>query len=118
MIHYNPDLHKELILKEINSWGEEQWSNTSYIPRNETLTAAYIEIEGETYRVPMHIMQQLVMEANREMIDKCQEQLSRPQFGMTTFVPKRVYHNKCCQLSETTTDTRIKKWTAKIDYTK
>jgi hypothetical protein len=118
MIHYNSDLHKELILKEISSWSEEQWSNTSYIPRNEPLTAAYIEIDGETYRVPMHIMQQLVMEANKEVIDEYQNSFIDQQFGMDTFVPKRIYYNKVYNLSETTTDTRIKKWTAKIDYTK
>ena len=112
MIRYNPELHKELILKEIKSWRGIMRPELPSIPKNEPLTSVFIETGGETYVIPSHVATQLVIEANKDVIDECQ------QFGMTSFVPKRIYYNKVCNLSDITTDMPMKKWTVKIDYTK
>ena len=40
------------------------------------------------------------------------------QFGTDTFVPKRIYYNKECILSDAPTEMPMEKRTMKIDYTK
>lgn len=119
MIDYIPELHKELILKEIKRWNEiEEPEIPSYMPKNEPPVSVFVEIEGETYRIPHLTAIQLVIEANKEVIDEYQNSFIDQQFGMDTFVPKRVYYNKDYKLSDITSETPMEKRSMKIDYTK
>ena len=61
---------------------------------------------------------QLVIEANKEVIDQYQNSFIDQQFGMDTFVPKRVYYNKDYKLSDIASEMPMEKRTMKIDYTK